>query len=218
MNRLVLSCRGLVATALAAPAILGSRARAAGTIQMISHRYPALEYYAEKMRTAIPGVTVNTQLMPIDKALELATIAMSSKSDTPDIVYASDTSFQTFVKNGWFRPLDDLWAKYRDEFKLDDIPELVRKTYTRDGHIYVMPHTLNTMMFFYRKDLFDAAGKTAPKTFAEYRRAGEVVQFPASVRQCQLPEAGRRRHQRGPLVLQRPRRWLVRRKLAPDIQ
>ncbi len=170
MNRLVLSRRGLVATALAAPAILGSRARAAGTIQMISHRYPALEYYAEKMRTAIPGVTVNTQLMPIDKALELATIAMSSKSDTPDIVYASDTSFQTFVKNGWFRPLDDLWAKYRDEFKLDDIPESVRKTYTRDGHIYVMPHTLNTMMFFYRKDLFDAAGKTAPKTFVEYAR------------------------------------------------
>ena len=55
--------------------------RAAGTIQMISHRYPALEYYAEKMRTAIPGVTVNTQLMPIDKALELATIALSSKSE-----------------------------------------------------------------------------------------------------------------------------------------
>ena len=106
MNRFVLSRRGLVTAALAAPAILGSRARAAGTIQMISHRYPALEYYAEKMRTAIPGVTVNTQLMPIDKALELATIALSSKSDTPDIVYASDTSFQTFVKNGWFRPLD----------------------------------------------------------------------------------------------------------------
>ena len=124
MNRLVLSRRGLVAAALAAPAILGGRARAAGTIQMISHRYPALEYYAEKMRGAIPGVTVNTQLMPIDKALELATIAMSSKSDTPDIVYASDTSFQTFVKNGWFRPLDDLWAKYRDEFKLDDFPEV----------------------------------------------------------------------------------------------
>jgi len=143
--------------------------RAAGTIQMLSHRYPALEYYAEKMRSAIPGVTVNTQLIPIDKALELATIAMSSKSDTPDIMYASDTSFQTFVKNGWFRPLDDLWAKYNDEFKLDDFPEAVRKTYTHDGHLYVMPHTLNTMMFFYRKDLFDTAAKPPPKTFSDYR-------------------------------------------------
>jgi multiple sugar transport system substrate-binding protein len=157
MARLQLSRRSVVAATLAAPAILGGRARAAGTIQMISHRYPALEYYAEKMRNAVPGTTVNTQLMPIDKALELATIAMSSKSDTPDIIYASDTSFQTFAKNGWFRPLDDLWAKYRDEFKLDDFPEAMRKTYMRDGHIYVVPHTLNAMMFFYRKDLFDAA-------------------------------------------------------------
>src|SRR5579864_5373309 len=105
MNRFVLSRRGLVAGSLAAPAILGRAARAAGTIQMISHRYPALEYYAEKMRTAIPGVTVNTQLMPIDKALELATIAMSSKADTFDILYANDTSVQTFAKNGWLRPL-----------------------------------------------------------------------------------------------------------------
>src|SRR5271165_1523698 len=94
--------RHVLRAALAAPVILGGTARAAGTIQMISHRYPALEHYAEVMRGAIPGITVNTQLMPIDKAMELATIALSSKSDTPDIVYASDTTFQTFVKNGWF--------------------------------------------------------------------------------------------------------------------
>ena len=111
MNRLHISRRGVVGAALAAPAVLGSRARAAGTVQMISHRYPALEYYAEKMRSAVPGVTVNTQLMPIDKALELATIALSSNADTVDILYCNDTSFQTFVKNGWLRPLDDLWAK-----------------------------------------------------------------------------------------------------------
>jgi multiple sugar transport system substrate-binding protein len=178
MSRLQISRRSIVAATLAAPAILGRRARAAGTIQMISHRYPALEYYAEKMRSAVPGTTVNTQLMPIDKALELATIAMSSKSDTPDIIYASDTSFQTFAKNGWFRPLDDLWAKYRDEFKLDDFPEAMRKTYMRDGHIYVVPHTLNAMMFFYRKDLFDAAGKAPPKNFTEYAALAKSFNSP----------------------------------------
>ena len=178
MNRLHISRRGVVGAALAAPAVLGSRARAAGTVQMISHRYPALEYYAEKMRSAVPGVTVNTQLMPIDKALELATIALSSKADTVDILYCNDTSFQTFVKNGWLRPLDDLWAKYRDEFKLDDFPESARKAYMRDGHIYVIPHTLNAMMFFYRKDLFDKAGKAPPKTFAEYRDLAKSFNSP----------------------------------------
>jgi ABC-type glycerol-3-phosphate transport system substrate-binding protein len=171
--------RSIVAAALAAPAILGTRARAAGTIQMISHRYPALEYYAEKMRSAVPGTTVNTQLMPIDKALELATIALSSKSDTLDILYCNDTSFQTFVKNSWLRPLDDMWAKYRDQFKLDDFPEPARKTYMHDGHIYVVPHTLNAMMFFYRKDLFEAAHKVPPKTFIEYRDLAKSFNSPA---------------------------------------
>lgn len=174
----MISRRNLVAATFAAPAIVGARARAAGTIQMISHRYPALEYYAEKMRNAVPGTTVNTQLMPFDKALELITIAMSSKSDTPDIVYASDASYQTFARNGWLRPLDDLWAKYRDEFKLDDCPEPVRKTYTYEGKLYVVPHTLNTMMFFYRKDLFDAAGKTPPKAFTEYRDLAKSMNSP----------------------------------------
>jgi ABC-type glycerol-3-phosphate transport system substrate-binding protein len=170
--------RHVLRAALATPIILGAKARAAGTIQMISHRYPALEYYAGKMRDAIPGVTVNTQLMPIDKAMELATIAMSAKSDTPDIVYASDTTMQTFVKNGWFRPLDDLWAKYQDEFKLGDFPDTVLAPYRVDGHLYVMPHTVNTMMFFYRKDVFDKAGKSPPKTIAEFRDLAKSFNTP----------------------------------------
>jgi multiple sugar transport system substrate-binding protein len=177
MSAMRIGRRRVLQTGLALPAVIGT-ARAAGTIQMISHRYPALEYYAEKMRSAIPGTTVNTQLMPFDKAIELATIALSSKSDTPDIVYASDTSFQTFVKNGWFRPLDDLWEKHREEFRLDDFPESVRKTYMRDGHIYVMPHTLNTMMFFYRKDIFEQSGKSPPKTIAEYRDLAKSLNTP----------------------------------------
>ncbi len=76
------------ATSLALP----RPSRAATDVQMISHRYPALEYYAEKMRSALPGVKVNTQLMPFDKAKELASIALSSKGDTFDIVYASDAT------------------------------------------------------------------------------------------------------------------------------
>ena len=116
--------------------------------------------------------------MPIDKAMELATIALSSKSDTPDIIYASDTTFQTFVKNGWFRPLDDMWAKYRQEFKLDDFPDSVLAPFRHDGHLYVMPHTLNTMMFFYRKDLFDQQGKTPPTTIAAYRDLAKSFNSP----------------------------------------
>jgi ABC-type glycerol-3-phosphate transport system substrate-binding protein len=178
MSGLHLSRRSIFAATLAAPALLGASARAAATIQMISHRYPALEYYAEKMRTAVPGVTVNTQLMPFDKALELCTIAFSSKAETPDIVYANDSTSLTFAKNGWLRPLDDLWTKYKDEFNLGDIPESVLQAYRRNGQLYLMPFTLNTMLFFYRKDLFDVAGKQPPTTIAEYRDLAKSFNSP----------------------------------------
>lgn len=163
------------ATSLALP----RPSRAAADVQMISHRYPALEYYAEKMRTALPGVKVNTQLMPFDKAKELASIALSSKADTFDIVYASDATVLEYAKNGWLRPLDELWEKYKDEYKLGDFAQSVVDSYRYEGKLYVLPHTVNVMLFFYRKDLFDAAGKAPPKTIDEYAALAKAFNTPA---------------------------------------
>ena len=165
----------------AAGAAIAGRARrvvAAGPVQMVSHRYPALEYYAEKMKTAVPGVTVNTQLMPFDKAHELVTIAMSSKSDNIDLFYANDSTFLTYAKNGWLRPLDDLWAKFKVEFKLDDMVDQMIQTYTFQGKLMLVPHTMNTMLMFYRKDLLDAAGKKPPTTIAEFQALAKSMNSP----------------------------------------
>jgi ABC-type glycerol-3-phosphate transport system substrate-binding protein len=131
------------------------------------------------MKTALPGVEVNTQLVPFDKALELETIALSSKSDTLDIAYASDATFANFAKNGWIRPLDDLWAKYKAEFKLDDHADSVIKSLTYDGHIYVIPADINVMLFFYRSDVLKAAGHEPPKTIAEYQALAKTLNSPA---------------------------------------
>jgi ABC-type glycerol-3-phosphate transport system substrate-binding protein len=172
--------RGLIAGAsigsLALPFI--RPAHAAETVQMLSHRFPALEYLAANMRTAIPGVEVNTQLMPFDKALELATIAFSSKATSPDIVYANDSTFLTFAKNGWIRPLDDLWAKHREEFGLDDFTKTVVAERSYQGKIWGVPATSNTLLFFYRKDLFDKAGKQPPQTLVEYRDLAKSFNSP----------------------------------------
>ena len=177
MTKPALSRRQAVLTAAGA-AIAARSARAAAPVQLISHRYPALEFWANKMKTAVPGVEVNAQLMPFDKALELATIALSSKSDTLDLVYASEATVQTFAKNGWIRPLDDLWVRYKQEFKLDDYADEVMRLFTRDGHIYVIPAGINVMMLFYRRDLFDAAGKTVPATIAEYQGLAKSFNTP----------------------------------------
>ncbi|HRY24006.1 MAG TPA: extracellular solute-binding protein [Geminicoccaceae bacterium] len=159
------------------------------TIQMVSHRYPALEHYAAKMQSALPGVEVNTQLMPFDKANELATIALSSGASTFDIVYANDSTVLKYAKNGWLRPIDDLFEKYKDEFNFADYPESVLDSYRYKGELFVLPHTANVMLFFYRKDLFEEAGAEVPTTMEEYEALAAQFNSPARAGtiSCQKP-------------------------------
>ena len=167
------------AVTLGVGATLGSRrALAADPVQLISHRYPALEFWAGKMKTALPGVDVNAQLMPFEKMGELVTIAMSSKAQTLDIVYVIDSTVASYARNGWLRPLDDLWAKYKNEFNLGDYSDAAMKMCTYNGRIYAIPGTVNVMMLYYRKDLFDASGKTVPKTVAEFQALAKALNSP----------------------------------------
>ncbi len=167
------------AVTLGVGATLGSRrALAADPVQLISHRYPALEFWAGKMKTALPGVDVNAQLMPFEKMGELVTIAMSSKAQTFDIVYVIDSTVASYARNGWLRPLDDLWAKYKNEFNLGDYSDAAMKMCTYNGRIYAIPGTVNVMMLYYRKDLFDANGKTVPKTVAEFQALAKALNSP----------------------------------------
>ena len=75
-------------------------ARAASPIRVLSHRYPALEFYTSQMRDAVPGVAVETQLMPFDQALELMRIQLSAQSDSIDILYTTDVTVLDFVRRG----------------------------------------------------------------------------------------------------------------------
>src|SRR5947199_41601 len=96
---------GAAAATLSAPYI--KPAYAAGPIRVISHRQPALEYYTDQMKKALPDGEVSVELMPIDKEIELASITMSGRSDAIDVAYLNDVTMQKFAASGWLEPLDD---------------------------------------------------------------------------------------------------------------
>jgi multiple sugar transport system substrate-binding protein len=176
MNRNALTRRSLMgAVAATALAPYVRRANAAGPIRVISHRQPALEYYTDQMKKALPEGQVSVELMPIDKEVELASITMSARSDAIDVAYLNDTTMQKFAASGWLEPLDDLWKKYTDEFKLDDFPKSVIESISYNGHIYSMPILTNTEMFFYREDLFKENNLALPKTMPEYQEAAKKL-------------------------------------------
>ncbi len=150
--------RGAVAgfaAALVAPAILRA-ARAAEPLQLLSHRYPALEFYAEKLKTALPEAPVNARLMQSGDAINLERIALSSGDTSLDLLWANSSMIPGYAKAGWLEPLDDLFAKHKDEFKLADISPASIAGCSYGGHLYAMPITTNTLLYAYRDDLFQA--------------------------------------------------------------
>ncbi|NJM25890.1 MAG: hypothetical protein HC859_10810 [Bacteroidia bacterium] len=91
----------LAAGAVAAAVLGASPAAQAQQIRFVGERYPALEFYAEKLKTAIPGVSVTVDLMPNAPLKELQTITLSSGASTIDIFLGNDLTITNFAANGW---------------------------------------------------------------------------------------------------------------------
>ncbi len=176
MTNRTLTRRGVLATALALPAIRRSHADA--PVSLISHRYPGLEYYADKIKTALPGVPVDARLMQAPEAIQLARIALSARSNQMDLIWANNIVLASFAKSGWLEPLDDLWAKHADEFKLQDISPTLVKSCMYDGHIYGMPLTVNTTVYAYRSDLYDEKSLKPATTWAGYIENAKALTAP----------------------------------------
>jgi spermidine/putrescine-binding protein len=144
------------------------------TVRYISHRFPMLEFWVKKMGE-YPGIKLEAELIPFDQALEKMQIHLSQRAPTYDIM-ATDAFLPTFAERGWLMPLDPLIAKLRQAVEWDDIdPTLVRDVCSYKGKVYGVPNLAISMFFFYRKDLFDAAGLKPPATMDEWIAAARTL-------------------------------------------
>jgi ABC-type glycerol-3-phosphate transport system substrate-binding protein len=169
--------KGAAAASLAATpalALLPRMARAAEPVNVILNRYPAQEVFAEAMKKT-PGVEINLQMMPNDKILELLNINLASGSSNFDIIPCNETQVLRYAKNGWILPLNDLWAKYKDQYGLGDIePNFVAGS-TVDGKLYQLPNEFNGHISMYRKDIYEAKGFKPEKTIEEFKRNAQAL-------------------------------------------
>jgi len=139
------------------------------TLHLISHRYPALEFYAQALSEEAPAnVEVKSELMPYDKWLEKMRITLAAGSSAYDITYIDPPALSEFAKKGWLIPLNDFIEKYEDEFHFSDIPQSVWESQSYNGKIYAIPHHQLAYILFYRKDIFTEAGLQPPNTLEEY--------------------------------------------------
>ena len=103
------------------------------------------------------------------------------------------------MKNGWFRPLDDLWAKFKDEFSLDDIRRRrSRRIRSMESHMSFRTGQHDDVVL--PGGRAEQSRQEPPKTIAEFSDLAKSLHCSDASRDDQLPEAGRCGDERGALV------------------
>jgi len=101
-------------------------------------------------------------------------MAFEAKRPRFDVVMLWDLFLPQMVAGNYMLPLDgsaNPMIRMADEDRADFFPQSLRGV-TIDGHLYAVPESLDTGMFYYRKDLYAQAGLTRPP-----RTWDELVQY-----------------------------------------
>lgn len=137
-------------------------------VDMIGWAFPITQFYAKELEkcNGVPNMRVNTQLLDSGSAKEQMRLSLSGKGTSPyEILHVDDGLLTEFASQGKLLPLDDLIAKYKQRYALDDIDPSLYKLATYDGKVYGIPIVANTMLYFYRMDLFEKYGLKVPETY-----------------------------------------------------
>ena len=99
-------------------------------------------------------------------------IANAAKAgNAPDLFNVEYGALPDFVTQGH---VADISGEVSDELKSKYIPQATEMT-TLGGKTWALPLDAAPQVFFYRKDIFEKAGVTVPKTWDEYRTAAQKL-------------------------------------------
>jgi multiple sugar transport system substrate-binding protein len=114
-----------------------------------------------------PDIQVSYQATP-SSASERHTLYvtwLSSGSDAVDLLNLDVIWAPEFAAAGWLKPLDD--QVRRDRLPLDDFLPAALTASRYRGRLYALPWFVDVGLFYYRTDLYAAAGLPPPRTFAD---------------------------------------------------
>ncbi|CAA9372153.1 MAG: ABC transporter, substrate-binding protein (cluster 1, maltose/g3p/polyamine/iron) [uncultured Nocardioides sp.] len=124
----------------------------------------ARDWLKETFEDENPGSTLTIEQQEWDGLVEKLTTALSSESETPDVVEIGNTQAPTFTSAGAFA---DMTGELGDLGGDDLLPGFVEGA-TVDGKTYAVPYYAGSKYIFYRKDLFEKAGLEVPSTLEEF--------------------------------------------------
>ncbi len=124
----------------------------------------ARDYLKKTFEDENPGATLTIEEQQWEGLVERLTTALSSESETPDVVEVGNTQAATFTTAGAFTDLTDRLGDLGGD---DLLPGFVAAG-TADGATYAVPYYAGSKYVFYRKDLFEKSGIEVPTTTDEF--------------------------------------------------
>lgn len=111
------------------------------------------------------GIKLNIEVYDEPTTRQKYIFDVTSQSGTYDITSVSFWYLPEYYRNGWLASLNPYINNSTPwDFYMDDVPQSALETFSVDGELYAMPHTIIGGAFYYRKDIFEKHGLTPPKT------------------------------------------------------
>ncbi|MGR0218693.1 ABC transporter substrate-binding protein [Agromyces sp. ZXT2-6] len=122
--------------------------------------------------TAETGIEVEFQAIPHASMRQQFLSDAVAGAGSFDVFTIDQPWLPEFASKGYLVPLDDVVP---EEEKADFLPHTL-DTVTYDGTLYGLPYMVHNTVLYYRTDLFEEAGLTAPPTtWEEYREYAQIL-------------------------------------------
>ncbi|HNY93352.1 MAG TPA: sugar ABC transporter substrate-binding protein [Flexilinea sp.] len=145
--------------------------------------YPGFEALVNKyIKDTGNQVTLNR--IPFNGMLEKSRNAVQASESEFDILTLNEQWYMQFYADGLVTPIKEIDPNFELDPQIIEYEWATRwdnklKYSTKDGEIYGLPINGNIMLFFYRKDLFDANGLATPQTWDDVLAAAQKLNKPS---------------------------------------
>ena len=149
----------------------------ATTVDVLAYNSSAIDPFSNTMVKSCTQGNLTVRHEPIDfpGQVQRTTATLSGDTGTYDVLETYGYIIPQLGADQSLKPLDDLYAKYQDQYKLDGLNADMKKALTYDGKLYGIPMQAQMFVMAYRKDVFDELGLEPPTTFAELRDVSQKI-------------------------------------------
>jgi len=135
----------------------------------------ALKAAVEDYGRMHPGLRIQSVVLPYASLFEKELLDVTFGTGSYDVIMMDDPWFPRMAEHGKLTPLaGEPGAREPDEDFIPACIAICREPY-RTGRLYALPYVGNSQLFFYRQDLFDKYGLSAPKTWDDVLAAAQTI-------------------------------------------